>query len=311
MQPEPVPSPFTEIVPLSSGRRVAVECYGAPEGTPVFFFHGWPSSRWQGRLAHEAAHALGVRLLSLDRPGVGDSDHQPARRLLDWPPLLAEVADRLGCEKFRALGISGGGPYALVSAWALPERMIGAAVCCGAPPLAERDDVSALMPVYQWLLSFYRRHPQTVRRSFRMIRPLATIRPPSWAWSLLLKTVPATDCAALSESSTRERAWVGYAGSWKGDRDGVFSDAQIYAQPWGFAPEEIEVPIRLWHGKADRNFQWPLAEELAARIPRCTARFLDEEGHYSIAFRHSAAILRDLLETTGGLAAAPRERCVD
>jgi len=289
------PAAGTELVTLRSGRRVAVESYGDPHGQPVFFFHGWPSSRWQGAVAHEAAVATGARLLAVDRPGVGDSDYHAERRLLDWPPLLAEVADQLGCDRFRVLGVSGGGPYALVSAWALPARVQAAAVCCGVPPLSERADTTALMPIYRMLLHLYRRRPAAMRIAFRAIRPLATVRPPGWAWRLLLRAIPKEDAAALSMPGMQERAWCGYAGSWKGDRDGVFSDAQIYAQPWGFRPEEIRVPVRLWHGREDRNFRCSVAEELAACIPGCTATFLESEGHYSIAFRQCEAILRDLL----------------
>ena len=287
----------TEMLTLASGRRVAVEGYGDPRGEPVFFFHGWPSSRWQGEVVSEAAGALGVRLLSVDRPGVGGSDYHPERTLLDWPPLLAEIADALGCARFRVMAISGGGPYALAAAWALPERVIAAAVCCGAPPLAERADVSALLPVYRWMLRLYRRHPQVMRRYFHFVRPLATIRPPRWLFRLMLKTLPAPDAAVLADPATFNRKWLAYAGAWTGARDGLYGDARIYAQPWGFQPEDIRVPVRLWHGKADASFHWTLAAELAARIPGCTARFLDDEGHYSIAFRHCGEILRDLLAT--------------
>ena len=291
-------APTTELLTLRSGRRVAVECYGPPDGAPVFFFHGWPSSRWQGEIGAEAAWALGLRLLAVDRPGVGGSDYHPGRTLLDWPPLLAEIADQLGYERFRMMAISGGGPYALAAAWALPERVIAAAVCCGAPPLAEREDVSALLPVYRLLLRLYRRHPNAMRRYFRLVRPFATIRPPAWLFRLMVKTLPAPDADALAEPAILARKWAGYSGAWRGNRDGVFGDAIIYAQPWGFQPEDIRVPVRLWHGKDDANFRWTLAAELAARIPGCTARFLDREGHYSLAFRHCGEILRDLRDST-------------
>ena len=45
------------------------------------------------------------------------------------------------------------------------------------------------------------------------------------------------------------------------------ADAQIYAQPWGFAIEDVRVPVRLWHGKQDRAFSVHLAEEIANRFP--------------------------------------------
>lgn len=286
----------TELLTLRTGRRVAVESYGDPRGAPVFFFHGWPSSRWQGGLFHEAACALGVRLLAVDRPGVGDSDYHPDRTLLDWPPLLAEVADRLGCETFRLMAISGGGPYALAAAWAMPERVVATALCCGAPPLAERADVSALLPAYRRLLALYRWNPEVMRRCLRLVRPLATIRPPFWLFRLMLKSLPDADAEFLSDRATLDEKWAAYAGAWRGPRDGVFGEARIYAQPWGFQPEDIRVPVRLWHGKEDANFHWTMAAELAARIPGCRVRLLDGEGHYSIAFRRCGDILRDLIE---------------
>lgn len=115
-----------------------------------------------------------------------------------------------------------------------------------------------------------------------------------------MKVIPGADAEVLKDSAIMERAWTGYVNSWKGNRDGVFGDAQIYADPWGFNIEEIRVPVRLWHGKADASFHWTLAEELAARIPGCAARFIEGEGHYSISFRHCGDILRDLVTDISG-----------
>jgi pimeloyl-ACP methyl ester carboxylesterase len=111
-----------------------------------------------------------------------------------------------------------------------------------------------------------------------------------------LYTLPECDREGLNEPGVFDRAWPGYAGAWTGHRDGVFHDARIYAEPWGFDPAEIRIPVRIWHGRDDRNFQWPLAEELAARIPHSRIRLLDREGHYSLIVRHHREILSDLLQ---------------
>ena len=73
------------------------------------------------------------------------------------------------------------------------------------------------------------------------------------------------------------------------------TDAQIYAQPWGFSLEDVHVPVRLWHGKQDRAFSFRLAEEVAKRLPDCNARFIDNAGHYSLPIRHMREILEDLV----------------
>lgn len=283
------------LVPVPGGRRVAVQSYGDPTGAPVFFFHGWPSSRFQGALADESARELGVRFLALDRPGVGHSDLHEGRKLRDWPDVLAAVADHFSADTFRVLGVSGGGPYALASAWALPQRVKAAAVVSGAPPLAERADVSTLMPAYQALLWAYRRHSDAVRRAFRWSRGVATIRPPRWLWRAIMLAIPPCDRRALDDPAELDRAWAGYAGAWIGHRDGVFHDARIYAEPWGFDLADIRVPVRLWHGREDRNFHCSLAEEVAARIPGCHARMLEGEGHYSLLMLRHREILLDLM----------------
>ena len=41
---------------------------------------------------------------------------------------------------------------------------------------------------------------------------------------------------------------TGFRLAWGKYRDGVFEDAEIYAQPWGFPLEDIRVPVRIWHG---------------------------------------------------------------
>jgi hypothetical protein len=73
------------------------------------------------------------------------------------------------------------------------------------------------------------------------------------------------------------------------------ADAQIYAQPWGFAIEDVLVPVRLWHGKEDRAFAVRLAQEIATRLPNCKAHFVENEGHYSLPIRHMREILQDLI----------------
>ena len=111
------------IISLASGQTIALAEYGARDGEPIFFSHGWPSSRTMAELTHTAARELNLRIISPDRPGIRNSSLHPKRKLLDWPPLLEELADRLGIEQFRMLGISGGTPYAFASAWAMAERV--------------------------------------------------------------------------------------------------------------------------------------------------------------------------------------------
>src|SRR5207248_7338623 len=91
---------------LSNGGQLAFCEYGDAAGTPVFFFHGWPSSRTMAQLADAAARELGIRIISPDRPGIRDSSLQPSRRLSDWPEIVGQLADHLRIDRFRIFAIS-------------------------------------------------------------------------------------------------------------------------------------------------------------------------------------------------------------
>ena len=72
-------------------------------------------------------------------------------------------------------------------------------------------------------------------------------------------------------------------------------DAQVHAEPWGFRLEDVNVPVRLWHGKQDRAFSFRLTEEIEKRLPNCEARYINGAGHYSLPIRHMREILADLI----------------
>src|SRR5258708_33020491 len=99
-----------KLIQLGNGGQITFEEYGDPTGTPVIFCHGWPSSRTMAELTDDAARELRVRMISPDRPGIADSALVLGRKVLDWPPLVRELTDFLGVDKFRVLAISGGAP---------------------------------------------------------------------------------------------------------------------------------------------------------------------------------------------------------
>ncbi len=282
------------VISLASGQTIALAEYGARDGEPIFFSHGWPSSRTMAELTDTAARELNLRIISPDRPGIRNSSLHPRRKLLDWPPLLEELADRLEIEQFRMLGISGGAPYTFASAWAMAERVRAIAVVSGAPPLTDSADRSGLLPLYRWMLFLYPRHRELLRYSFHVVRPFLSLKLPLRLRPLLLKLLQPCDARVLRDIAAFEACFESQRQAWRTSADGLMIDAEIYAQPWGFPLEEIRVPVRLWHGKKDRSFNWNLADSLGKRLPNCTPRMVDGEGHYSLPIRHMHEILADL-----------------
>ena len=286
-----------DIVHLNDGAVVEFQEYGDPTGTPVLFCHGWPSSRTMAQLADEPARSLGLRIISPDRPGICGSSMQLDRKLSDWPRIVGQLVDNIGIGEFRILAISGGAPYAYATAVAMPERVRAIAVAGGVIPFAELKDFKGLLPLYRWMLAFYRNRPQLLRQLFRLARPFLSFRAPVRLRPLLLKMLLLRPCdaASLRDDAAFEAIFESQRRAWRGSAEGVMIDAQIYAQPWGFGVQDVRVPVRLWHGIEDRAFAVRLAEEIANRFPECKARFIPNEGHYSLPIRHMREILEDLI----------------
>jgi pimeloyl-ACP methyl ester carboxylesterase len=284
-------------VQLQDGAVLAFQEYGDANGVPVVFCHGWPSSCTMARLTDEPARELGVRIISPDRPGISGSSLQPNRKLADWPHVVERLLEHLGIGEFRMLAISGGAPYAYATAVAMPNRVRSIAIVCGAIPMAELEDARGLLPLYRWMLALYRSRPLLLRRLVCMARPILSVRPPVRLRPLLLKMLMLRPCDAesLRDAAAFEAIFESQRRAWRGSGEGVMTDAQIYAQPWGFSLEDIRVPVRLWHGKQDRAFSVHLAEEVAKRLPECYVRFIDNAGHYSLPIRHMREILKDLI----------------
>ena len=58
----------------------------------------------------------GIRLVCVDRPGMGQSSPQKARTYSGWADDLIAIADALGFDEFGVTGWSEGGPWALAAA---------------------------------------------------------------------------------------------------------------------------------------------------------------------------------------------------
>src|SRR5207245_31325 len=111
-------------------------------------------------VARDAAVDLGIRIVCVERPGVGDSTDHVYGQLVDWPADVAVVADYLGQDRFMVAGLSGGGPYALASAYALADRVVAVGLLGSLVPTAGDDaaagGIVALSRTFNWALSLLR-----------------------------------------------------------------------------------------------------------------------------------------------------------
>ena len=94
---------------------------------------------------------------------------------------------------------------------------------------------------------------------------------------------------AISTSALREAVRPGPAGY---ARDTML----LVAEPWGFAAEEIAVPVHVWHGDLDAMVPLAVADYFLRVIPNATAHIFPGEAHL-LVFPHAVEILRTLAES--------------
>ena len=266
------------IVGLPDGRRLGYSEYGAPEGRPVFFFHGFGTSRVICP-PEEPATELGIRLIAVDRPGIGLSDALPGRRLLDWPTDVADLADRLGIDSFSAIGWSGGGPYALACAHTLRERICAIALVSSPAPLTGTSESGYLRRLDRHAVRAAGRAPWVIRLAlWHWGRPQR--RDAARFFEESVAEMCAADQAVLAAPELRGRMIANSAEIYRQGGRGMYDEALVLARPWGFELTQIGVPVHVWHGVLDETVPLAMADYLVREIPSAHANILDEEGHH-------------------------------
>ncbi len=284
-------------VRLRDGRRLGWAEYGDPDGHPVLYFHGWPGSRVEAKLFTTLAGPLGCRVIAVDRPGIGLSDFQHHRSLLDWPDDIRQLADHLGFERFSVFGLSGGGPYAAACAYRIPERVSSAALVSAMGPV---DDPDNLRDMGWWNVFLL----QAARRATRLSHLLFVVtadwvrRFPGMALRVGRAMMPKPDGLVLSRPEFKMVFAESIREVLRSGSRGPVWDGLLYARPWGFRLEDIRIPVHLWHGEKDLSVPAAMGRSIARAIPDCRARFVPNEGHVSLIDRYVADILRAM---QGGL----------
>ncbi len=121
--------------------RLAARVHGPADGIPVLALHGWLDNA--ASFDPLAPLLDGLRLVALDLPGHGHSDHRPAGahyHFIDYVEDVLGAADALGWERFALLGHSLGGAVATFVAGACPDRIARLGLIEALGPLTEHPD---------------------------------------------------------------------------------------------------------------------------------------------------------------------------
>lgn len=266
------------VLRLDDGRDLAFAEYGDPGGPVVFGFHGTPGSHTQFAPAGRAAADIGVRLIVPDRPGYGHSTYDPHRSLLDWPGDVRSIAAALGAERYGVIGVSGGGPHAVVCAHALGDVLTGCALV-GSPSPGAAEVHADAMPFNRAVFMLARRAPWLLRVPLGALSFAGRHLSEDRIRTQMLSQLPEADARIMAQPEVSDALFADLRRKHPTATKASAQDFALFGAPWGFDLEQIDTPVDIWHGTQDVNVPVANAHYLAAHIPGSELHVLDGEGH--------------------------------
>ena len=276
---------------LANGCVLSYSEFGEPSGPLVFYFHGTPGACLEAGLIEEEACQTGVRLIAVDRPGIGTSTYLPNRRILDWPDNVVQLADCLGYanSSFGILGLSGGAPYASACALRIPERLTHVAIVSGhtppnAPGVCRGSADNAI--------AFMDNHPRLGRLGVKIIdrrlnrRPDKVVEKISKDWSASDKQLVLCNpryynhLVAMLDDAT------------ECGPEGVVTDVRLLGNCWGFRLSSIQgVGVSIWQGGCDRIAHPSMGHYFNQQIAGSELTIDPRAGHVTVLKWHALEIL--------------------
>ncbi len=248
------PRDHPELVRLADGRRFGWYEYGDPRGAPCVFLPGSGVSGLAGAALHAPAASRGVRLISLDRPGLGHSDPAPRRRLVEWSQDVEELTDHLRLRRVGLLCHSAGGAYALAVARLLRGRVTCTVVGAGSPPYAEvwtraSGVTSRMTRLYHEMAV---RAPRLFGALYRLSAPRSAKAVDRLMRLASRGSSPDPQFARAHPTATRA-ALVALGDGCRQGPSGPTEAIAAVCRPWGFDLREVSTPVEWWHGEHDTN----------------------------------------------------------
>ena len=279
--PEVTDAPRLEgTVGVGDGRRLGFAEFGTPHGRAVIWLHGTPGARRQIPVeARRFAWEHDVRIVGIDRPGIGSSTPHLYGSMSDIASDLEAVADVIGLDELIVVGLSGGGPYALAAGAALPDRVKAVGVLGGVAPTVGPDAIDGGLVALGKRLSpllAVGRVPIGIglTGAIRVIKPLA-----SPGLDLYARLSPAGDRALLERPEFKAMFLDDLLNGSRKQISAPLADVLLFSRPWGFDLADVTVPVHWWHGDADHIIPFDHGVHVVTRLPHAELHVLPGESH--------------------------------
>ena len=280
------------LIKLRRGNNIGYAIYGNKKNFPIFYFHGWPGSRFE--LKNIPLKEKKCFVIALERPGYGISDPISNFKIIDWPKIVLEVANKLKIKKFSIIGVSGGGPFALACANTIKNKRLKsvAIVCALAPSIAEgmnKGKIGMLLnygkkPFISWLLINFSRMSllnRNLEKNFNR-----------WKRKIPLSKAD----SKLFTINRGIRLMENFKEAMKNGTTGVHRDANLYSKDWGFKLKNIKRKIFVWHGDKDLTVPIITNKYYKKKLKNKKIFIKSNEGHFSICYNFMNDIIQQVSE---------------
>ena len=221
----------------------------------------------------------GLRIIGVDRPGIGSSTPHLYRRVIDFTQDLQRLTDGLGIDRYLVIGLSGGGPYALAAALANPTQVVAAGVLGGVAPTVGSDAIGG------GLVALGRRLAPVVSvgrvplgigltGAIRLAKPLA-----SPALDLFARLSPEGDRRLLARPEFKAMFLDDLLNGSRKQLSAPLSDLLLFSRHWGFQVADVEAPVRWWHGDADHIVPFAHGLHMVERLANAELIVQEGESH--------------------------------
>lgn len=275
---------------LRDGRRLGWAEWGPVDGAVVLVCPGSATSRrlgFGGRFIDEA----GIRLISVDRPGLGASDPAPGRTLSSWASDIEQLIAHRTLPAPVVVGFSQGAPFALALAY---HGLVDAvAVVSGTDELAHPRFAHSLIPQVKAMVNAVAADPATAEASFADFGNVQML------WNLIITNSPAMDCHVYTDPVFEQAFRCAMDEAFRQGPAGYARDTMLTMSRWGFDPAHITAAVDLWYGRYDASpgHSPDHGQSLSAMIPSARRHLLADAGG-SLLWTHTEAILTTLLNHT-------------
>jgi pimeloyl-ACP methyl ester carboxylesterase len=283
-------------VAVGDDRQLGFAEFGDPQGRAIFWLHGTPGARRQiPTEARVYAEDNSIRLIGVDRPGIGSSTPYQYDTVVAFADDLRTMADTLGIDKMAVVGLSGGGPYTLGCAAAMPDRVVTVGVLGGVAPTRGTDAISGgLMALGTLVAPLLERVGLPIRLAavvfIRLLQPVAEP-----ALYLYARISPEADRALLVRPEFKAMFLDDLLNGSRKQLAAPFADIVVFARDWGFRLEQVKVPVCWWHGDRDHIVPFTHGQHVVSRLPDAVLHRIPGESHMA-GLGRAEEILRTMIE---------------